>query len=108
MNQIFLSLSLPSTTFVFSRAMPMPGKFRGNLFNDVYMGLLNMFIVLPMLLESVTFRFIYNKLLGSNRVYAIQFARVLIISAPLLVFTVKVSKLEGAGCSIPAGGGHQL
>lgn len=71
----------------------------------VYMGILNMFIVFPMLLETVTFRFIYNGLLGSNPIYAIQFAGALIIIAALLVFTVKVSKIEeGSGILIPASG----
>jgi maltose/moltooligosaccharide transporter len=73
----------------------------------VYMGILNMFIVFPMLLETVTFRFIYNSLLGANPIYAIQFAGVLIIIAALLVLTVKVSKIEsGPDILIPAGGGH--
>lgn len=73
----------------------------------IYMGILNMFIVFPMLMETVTFRFIYNGLLGANPVYAIQFAGVLISTAALLVLTVKVSKIENnSGILIPAGGGH--
>lgn len=72
----------------------------------VYMGILNMFIVFPMLLETVTFRFTYNGLLGSNPVYAIQFAGVLILIAALLVLTVKVTKIEtGYGILVPTGGG---
>jgi maltose/moltooligosaccharide transporter len=71
----------------------------------VYMGILNMFIVFPMLLETVTFRYIYNGLLSANPVYAIQFAGALIIIAALLVLTVRVSKIDTAtGILIPAGG----
>ena len=73
----------------------------------VYMGILNMFIVFPMLLETVTFRFIYNSLLGANPIYAIQFAGALIIIAALLVLTVKVSKIDSSsGILVPVGGGH--
>ena len=71
----------------------------------IYMGILNMFIVFPMLLETVTFRFVYKSLLGSNPAYAIQFAGILIVIASLLVLTVKVSKLENIKDEIlvPAG-----
>jgi len=73
----------------------------------VYMGILNMFIVFPMLLETITFRFIYNGLLGANPIYAIQFAGALIIIAALLVLTVKVSKIDSSsGILVPVGGGH--
>jgi maltose/moltooligosaccharide transporter len=73
----------------------------------VYMGILNMFIVFPMLLETVTFGFIYNRLLGSNPIYAIQFAGALIIIAAVLVLTVQVSKIQSSsGILVPVGGGH--
>lgn len=43
----------------------------------VYMGILNMMIVLPQLLETVTFGFIYDTFLGSNPTNAITFTGVL-------------------------------
>ncbi len=71
----------------------------------VYMGILNMFIVFPMLLETVTFRYIYNGLLGSNPANAILFAGALIVIAAVLVLTVKVSKIDNdTEVLIPAGG----
>jgi maltose/moltooligosaccharide transporter len=55
----------------------------------VYMGILNMFIVLPMLIETISFRTIYNNLLSSNPVNAIQFAGVLIIISSVLTLLIK-------------------
>jgi maltose/moltooligosaccharide transporter len=72
----------------------------------VYMGILNMFIVFPMLLETVTFRYIYNSFLGANPVNAILFAGTLIIVAALLVLTVKVSPLVPGQEILKPAGGH--
>ncbi|MFP5039603.1 MFS transporter [Parasediminibacterium sp. JCM 36343] len=55
----------------------------------VYMGILNMFIVLPMLLETVSFSAVYHHLLGSDPVSAIRFAGVLIIVAAVLAMLIK-------------------
>ncbi len=55
----------------------------------VYMGILNMFIVLPMLLETISFRFIYKFLLDSNPVSAIRLAGILIIMAALLTLLIR-------------------
>lgn len=82
----------------------LAGKIPANK-TGVYMGILNMFIVFPMLLETLTFRFIYNNLLGANPVYAIQFAGLLILIAAMLVLTVTVSKISSnQEIMIPAGG----
>lgn len=56
----------------------------------VYMGILNMFIVLPMLLETVSFSAVYKGLLHSNPVNAIRFAGILILVAAFL--TTRISK----------------
>lgn len=72
----------------------------------IYMGILNMFIVFPMLLETVTFKYIYNGLLGSDPQNAILFAGGLIIISGLLVATVTVSRLEGEQQTIIRGAGH--
>ncbi len=84
----------------------LAGQIPGNK-TGVYMGILNMFIVFPMLLETITFRYIYNGILGANPVNAILFAGALIVIAGLLVLTVKVSKIENdADVVMPIGAGH--
>ena len=40
----------------------------------VYMGIINMMIVIPMLIQSVTFGWIYENFLGDNPNNAIRFA----------------------------------
>ncbi|HEY0677355.1 MAG TPA: MFS transporter [Chitinophagaceae bacterium] len=59
----------------------------------VYMGILNMFIVLPMLLQTLTFKFVFKYVLGSNPSSAIQFAGILIVIAALAVLWIKVKRL---------------
>jgi len=55
----------------------------------VYMGILNMFIVLPMLIETITFRVVYKHLLASNPFSAIRFAGILIVIAAILTLFIK-------------------
>lgn len=55
----------------------------------VYMGILNMFIVLPMLIETISFKYVYNHLLHANPVAAIGFAGVLICIGSLFVLRIK-------------------
>ncbi len=56
----------------------------------VYMGILNMFIVLPMLLQTVTFSFVYKHLLNSDAENAIYFAGVLIVIAAIATLFIKL------------------
>jgi maltose/moltooligosaccharide transporter len=49
----------------------------------VYMGIVNMMIVIPMILQNVTFGFILREFLGNNSGYAVMFAGVLLILAAL-------------------------
>ncbi|PKK37949.1 MFS transporter [Siphonobacter sp. SORGH_AS_0500] len=58
----------------------------------IYMGILNMFIVMPMMLETLTFRYIYRYVLQGNPVYAIYFAGVLITIAAALTLTLKMGR----------------
>ena len=44
----------------------------------VYMGIFNLFIVIPMLIETFTFPFIYKNLLGKDPQYALMMAGVLL------------------------------
>lgn len=57
----------------------------------VYMGILNMFIVLPMLIETLSFKHIYNNLLNANPVAAIQFSGILLILAAVCVLRIKIT-----------------
>jgi maltose/moltooligosaccharide transporter len=55
----------------------------------VYMGIINMMIVVPMLIQSVTFGWIYDHLLGANPNNAIVFAGVLLGLAALTMLWIK-------------------
>lgn len=55
----------------------------------IFMGILNMFIVMPMLLETISFRYIYRYLLNHNPVNAIYFAGALITIGGFLVLLIK-------------------
>ncbi len=55
----------------------------------VYMGIINMMIVVPMLIQSVTFGWIYEHVLGANPNYAIVFAGVLLGLAGLTMLWIK-------------------
>ncbi len=60
----------------------------------IYMGILNMFIVLPMMIETLTFHWIYTYVLASSAVRAIQFAGVLILIAAALTLLIKIRSTE--------------
>jgi maltose/moltooligosaccharide transporter len=55
----------------------------------VYMGIINMMIVVPMLIQSVTFGWIYAHLLGGNPGNAIRFAAACLAIAGLLMLWIK-------------------
>lgn len=55
----------------------------------VYMGIINMMIVIPMLIESLTFGWIYDTLLGGNPSNAIRFAAVFLAIGGLLMLWIK-------------------
>lgn len=58
----------------------------------VYMGILNMFIVLPMLLQTISFSFVYKYLLNSRAENAILFAGVLLVIAAVSVLFMRLKK----------------
>jgi len=53
------------------------------------MGIINMMIVVPMLIQSVTFGWVYTHLLGDNPNNAIVFAGVLLALAALIMLWIK-------------------
>lgn len=55
----------------------------------VYMGIINMVIVIPMLIQSVTFGAIYSNVLGDNPNNAIRFAGILLGLAGLTMLWIK-------------------
>jgi len=54
----------------------------------VYMGIVNMMIVIPMILQNVTFGFILREFLNNNSGYAVMFAGVLLILAALATLLI--------------------
>ena len=58
----------------------------------VYMGIFNMFIVIPMLIQAVTLPLIYDSLLGGRPDNVIRLAGVLLAAAALCVLAVKTPK----------------
>ncbi len=72
----------------------------------VYMGIINMMIVIPMILQTLSFGFVYSHLLGSNPNNAITFAGVLLLLACFSTMLIKVKKTNNEEILVPAGGGH--
>lgn len=71
----------------------------------VYMGIFNMFIVIPMLLETFTIPMYYETWLGNNPVNAIRLAGVLLILASLSVGLIKYNRVSGT-VAVRGGSGH--
>jgi maltose/moltooligosaccharide transporter len=63
-----------------------------------------MFIVLPMLLQTVSFKFVYQAL-GSDPVAAIRFAGILILLAAIATLFIRPNKNSEA-VILPAGLAH--
>jgi maltose/moltooligosaccharide transporter len=71
----------------------------------VYMGILNMMIVIPMGIQTLTFGPIVKNLLGDSAVNAIIFGGVFFIIAGVLAFRIKEPKSEDDNNVVIAGGG---
>lgn len=70
----------------------------------VYMGIINMMIVIPMILQTLSFGMIYKKILGSNPGMAITAAGVLLLLAAAAVLRIRVVKSSELPPIMPAGG----
>ncbi|MDQ3890750.1 MAG: MFS transporter [Actinomycetota bacterium] len=60
----------------------------------VYMGVINMMIVIPMLIETVTFGAIYSNVLGSNPTNALMFSGALLFVAALAMLWIATPRRE--------------
>ena len=60
----------------------------------VYMGIINMMIVVPMILQTLTFGFVFEEFLGKNPLNAITFAGALLLIASLATLLIQVAKTE--------------
>ncbi len=72
----------------------------------VYMGIFNMFIVIPMLLETFTMPLYYESWLGNNPVNAIRLAGTLLLLAAISVLLIKVNKTADTSEVVFAPSGH--
>lgn len=71
----------------------------------VYMGIINMMIVIPMFIQTTTFGYILKHFLNNNPSNAIAFAGVFLLLAALLTLLIKNSK-PSADEVVVQGGGH--
>ena len=71
----------------------------------VYMGIINMMIVIPMFIQTTTFGFVMKYHLHNDSSKAIQLAGVLLLIAALFTLLIKAKKITG-DVQMPAGGGH--
>ena len=71
----------------------------------VYMGVINMMIVIPMFIQTTTFGYILKHFLNNNPSYAILFAGAFLLIAAGLTLLIKSEKPVGE-ISLAGGGGH--
>ena len=69
----------------------------------VYMGIVNMMIVVPMILQTLSFGYVYKHLLGSNPGNVMTFAGILLFLAALAMFRIKQTTID-ENVGFPAGG----
>src|SRR5690606_39056900 len=72
----------------------------------VYMGILNMMIVIPMGIQTLSFGPIVKHLLGNSAVNAIIFGGVFFVIAGALALRLKEPKTDYGSTAMPLGGGH--
>lgn len=72
----------------------------------VYMGILNMMIVIPMGIQTLTFGPIVKNLLGNSAINAMIFAGVFFVIAGLLALRLREPKANNDVKAVPISGGH--
>lgn len=71
----------------------------------VYMGIINMMIVIPMILQNITFGYVMRNFLNNNAGKAISFAGILLLIAALATSLIKAEKVK-EDLVVPMGGSH--
>lgn len=71
----------------------------------VYMGIINMMIVIPMILQNLSFGYILHEFLDNDSGKAISFAGILLLIAAAATVLIKQAKSAG-DIEIPMGSGH--
>jgi maltose/moltooligosaccharide transporter len=71
----------------------------------VYMGIINMMIVIPMLIQTLTFGYILKNFLNNDPSKAITFAGILLLIAAGATMLIKAKKVDG-DVNMPMGSGH--
>jgi maltose/moltooligosaccharide transporter len=71
----------------------------------VYMGIVNMMIVIPMILQTLSFGYIYENFLGKNPGNVMLFAGALLLLASLATLRIKQTTVAD-DIELPVGGGH--
>ena len=72
----------------------------------VYMGIINMMIVIPMFIQTITFGYIMKHFLNNDSSKAILFAGVFLLIAAFITTFIKSKKLTPAIMATPSTGGH--
>jgi maltose/moltooligosaccharide transporter len=72
----------------------------------VYMGIINMMIVIPMILQTTTFGFVLDHFLDNDPGKAISFGGVLLLIACLATMLIKTVKVSDDEIVLTGGGGH--
>jgi maltose/moltooligosaccharide transporter len=72
----------------------------------VYMGIINMMIVIPMFIQTITFGYIHEHVLDNNPSKAIGFAGILLLVAALATLLIKPSNTTIDDTVTISGGGH--
>nr|WP_214460095.1 MFS transporter [Flavihumibacter fluvii] len=70
----------------------------------VYMGIINMMIVIPMIFQTLSFGWVYKTFLNSNPSNAISFSGVLLLLAALS--TLRIKAIRNNESILPSGGAH--
>jgi maltose/moltooligosaccharide transporter len=71
----------------------------------VYMGIVNMMIVIPMILQTLTFGYVYENFLDKNPGNVMLFAGTLLVLASLATLRIKQTTVA-EDLELPMGGGH--
>jgi MFS family permease len=74
----------------------------------VYMGIVNMMIVVPMLIQNFTFTFIYTRFLGSDPTNAIVFSGTLLLVAALAMLMVRAPRADEESDYMPLASSRKL